>query len=104
MTMTTSFGFDIKVVGKAENNRAIMGDIVAVRLHDECRWLSNKHVNLQEDDVDLAVRIGDLPDSSLVATRVGSIRRARRHYHSRPALCAATLVRTTRLAEFQKGT
>lgn len=48
--ISTSFGFDIKVVGKAENNRAIMGDIVAVRLHDESRWLSNKHVNLQEDD------------------------------------------------------
>ena len=31
--------------------------------------------SLQEDDVDLAIRIGDLPDSSLVATRVGSIRR-----------------------------
>jgi DNA-binding transcriptional LysR family regulator len=31
--------------------------------------------NLFEDKVDLAVRIGALPDSSLVATRVGSIRR-----------------------------
>ena len=28
-----------------------------------------------EDHVDLAVRIGELPDSSLVATRVGTIRR-----------------------------
>ena len=37
--------------------------------------LADRVVNLQEDDVDLAVRIGDLPDSSLVATRVGSIRR-----------------------------
>ena len=32
-------------------------------------------VNLLDDQVDLAVRIGELPDSSLVATRVGSIRR-----------------------------
>ena len=37
--------------------------------------LADGVVNLQEDDVDLAIRIGELPDSSLVATRVGSIRR-----------------------------
>ncbi len=37
--------------------------------------LADRLVNLQEDAVDLAVRIGELPDSSLVATRVGSIRR-----------------------------
>jgi DNA-binding transcriptional LysR family regulator len=37
--------------------------------------LTDRVVNLLEDQVDLAVRIGSLPDSSLVATRVGSIRR-----------------------------
>ncbi len=37
--------------------------------------LADRVVNLQDDHVDLAVRIGELPDSSLVATRVGSIRR-----------------------------
>ena len=32
-------------------------------------------VNVLEDHVDLALRIGELPDSSLVARRVGSVRR-----------------------------
>jgi len=43
---------------------------VAVRL-----VLGDRVVNLLEDQVDLAVRIGELPDSSLIATRVGTIRR-----------------------------
>jgi DNA-binding transcriptional LysR family regulator len=37
--------------------------------------LADRVVNLLEDHIDLAVRIGALPDSSLVASRVGSIRR-----------------------------
>jgi DNA-binding transcriptional LysR family regulator len=37
--------------------------------------LADRVANLFEDHLDLAVRIGELPDSSLVATRVGAIRR-----------------------------
>ena len=38
--------------------------------------LGDRQVNLVEDHIDLALRIGNLPDSNLVATKVGSIRRA----------------------------
>ncbi len=36
--------------------------------------LADRNVHLVEDHVDMAVRIGSLPDSGLVATRVGSMR------------------------------
>jgi DNA-binding transcriptional LysR family regulator len=42
---------------------------INVRLH-----LSDRNVDLIGDHVDMAVRIGPLPDSSMVATRVGSMR------------------------------
>src|SRR5208283_2092412 len=37
--------------------------------------LTDRVVNILEDHVDLAVRISELPDSSLIATRVGTVRR-----------------------------
>ena len=37
--------------------------------------LSDRNVHLIDDQVDVAVRIGALPDSSMVATRVGAVRR-----------------------------
>lgn len=37
-------------------------------------WFVDRVVNLVDDGVDVAVRIGELPDSSLQAIRVGSVR------------------------------
>lgn len=37
--------------------------------------LSDRNVNLLDDNIDMAVRVGALPDSSMVATRIGAIRR-----------------------------
>lgn len=36
--------------------------------------LSDRNINLFEDDVDMAIRIGKLPDSTMIATQVGSMR------------------------------
>jgi DNA-binding transcriptional LysR family regulator len=37
--------------------------------------LSDRNVHLVDDHIDLAVRIGALPDSTMIATRVGQVRR-----------------------------
>ncbi len=38
-------------------------------------WFLDRVVNMMDEGVDIAVRIGELPDSSLRAARVGSVRR-----------------------------
>ena len=48
--------------------------------------LSDRNANLVDDHVDMAVRIGPLPDSSMVATRVGTMRTV---ICASPALLAA---------------
>lgn len=37
-------------------------------------FLSDRSVNILEEKIDLAIRIGELPDSSLLSTKVGEIR------------------------------
>lgn len=50
--VSTTLGFDVKVVGKSNNNRAILGDVVALKLLDESHWLSVKVLDLKEEDQD----------------------------------------------------
>src|SRR6478672_7015719 len=36
--------------------------------------LTDRVINMTEEEVDIAIRVGSLPDSSMMATRIGSIR------------------------------
>ncbi len=63
------------VFGRLHLLPAIIGFMKAYQDVDVRFLLSDRVVNLLEERVDLALRIGELPDSSLVATRLGSIRR-----------------------------
>jgi DNA-binding transcriptional LysR family regulator len=42
---------------------------------DVCLTLSNRRFNLTEEGIDAALRVGNLPDSTLIATRIGEIHR-----------------------------
>jgi DNA-binding transcriptional LysR family regulator len=81
-------------------------------------WFVDRVVNLVDEGVDLGVRLGDLPDSSLQAVRVGQVRQvlcAAPEYlarHGRPkrpeeltqhVIVAATGVSTTSEWRFQDG-
>jgi DNA-binding transcriptional LysR family regulator len=63
------------VFGRVHVLPIVIEFLAAYREIDVRIMLADRVANLLEDDVDLAVRIGELPDSSLVAARVGSIRR-----------------------------
>jgi DNA-binding transcriptional LysR family regulator len=39
--------------------------------------LTDRVINITEEEIDIAIRVGSLPDSSMIATRIGSIRIAR---------------------------
>lgn len=60
--------------------RSALTPVVCAFLHQHPRMsvsvlLLDRVVNLVEEGVDLAVRIGTLPDSSLIAKKVGAVRR-----------------------------
>jgi DNA-binding transcriptional LysR family regulator len=63
------------VFGRMHVLPIVLGFLAAYPEIDVRIMLADRVANLLEDPIDLAVRIGELPDSSLVATRVGSIRR-----------------------------
>jgi len=49
-----------------------LGEYPALRIR---YLLVDRQVNLAEEGIDVALRIGHLPDSGLIATRIGSVRR-----------------------------
>jgi DNA-binding transcriptional LysR family regulator len=54
----------------------VVGDFLAAVPEIDVRLvLADRNVRLIDDDIDMAVRIGPLPDSRMVATRVGFVRR-----------------------------
>ena len=63
------------VFGRVHVLPIVVAFLAAHRQIDVRLMLADRVANLLEDRFDLAVRIGELPDSGLVATRVGSIRR-----------------------------
>jgi DNA-binding transcriptional LysR family regulator len=63
------------VFGRLHLLPVVIGFMKAYRDVDVRLLLGDRVINLLEERVDLALRIGELPDSTLVASRLGSIRR-----------------------------
>ncbi|TGQ45854.1 LysR family transcriptional regulator [Mesorhizobium sp. M00.F.Ca.ET.216.01.1.1] len=63
------------VFGRLHVLPVVTGFLAAYPDVDIRLMLADRLTQLVEEHIDLAIRIGELPDSSLVATRVGSIRR-----------------------------
>ena len=63
------------VFGRLHVLPVIMDFLSAYQEVDVGLVLSDRIVHLLDDHIDLAVRIGELPDSMLTASRVGSVRR-----------------------------
>lgn len=60
-------------IGGEEILQPILGDFLEAYPAVSARiLLLDRHVNLTDEGVDLALRVGNLPDSSLVAVKVGS--------------------------------
>lgn len=64
------------VFGRLRLLPLLPGFLAAYPLIDVRLTLADRYVDLAEEHIDAAVRIGDLPDSALMAVRVGETRRA----------------------------
>lgn len=70
----------LTITGSVTFGRSALAPVTAAFLREHPRitaalLLVDRAVNLVEEGVDVAVRIGDLPDSTLVARRVGEVRK-----------------------------
>lgn len=75
LTITATVNFGSMYVAPVVHAYLVLYPDVAIHC-----WFIDRNVNLLEEDVDVAVRIGELPDSSLHAIQVGRVRQV---------LCAA---------------
>lgn len=70
----------LSITASVAFGRTILGPVVSDFLHQHPRITASLHlfdrfVNLVEEGLDVAIRIGDLPDSNLIARRVGEVHR-----------------------------